>query len=217
MAELDKLNLKLKESEAHYRTLFYSSPLPKWIHDTEAKQIRQVNAAAVSAFGYTEEELLSRCTTHLIPEYSGSPLKTLHEDINFAPFVNSIQQLNKKNGQTIYIEVTGANIVFEGQASQLMIAKDITERVENSQKMRIQNEKLREIAFMQAHVIRAPLTKIMALSDLIAVEHTQFKDDQLFIYLSQSTRELDKEICGIIDYTESILEQFPLEIENKNN
>ncbi|OOQ56952.1 PAS domain S-box protein [Mucilaginibacter pedocola] len=48
----------LKESEAHYRTLFFQSPLPKWILDSESLAFLQVNNAALNAYGYTEEEFL---------------------------------------------------------------------------------------------------------------------------------------------------------------
>jgi len=56
---------------------------------------------------------------------------------------------------------------------------------------------------MQTHVVRSPLTKIMALSDLIRNEYEQFEEEPLFINLHKSANELDQVIHKIIKHGEN--------------
>lgn len=194
IAATDQLNMKLLESEAHYKTLFFLSPLPKWIYDIESMEIQQVNMAAISASGYTEEELLSMSVVDLT-----------QIDADDTSSVSTVKKLTKKDGNHSFIELKWSDLLFNGRPSRLVIAADITERVNHLEEIEKQNEKLREISFMQAHIIRSPLTKIMALSDLITKEYEQLQNEPLFMYLDKSAQELDGVIREIIRHSE----QFP--------
>src|ERR1051326_95865 len=46
----------LQASEEKYKTLFYQSPLPKWIYDQDTLQFLEVNDAAIQHYGYSQEE-----------------------------------------------------------------------------------------------------------------------------------------------------------------
>jgi hypothetical protein len=48
-----------------------------------------------------------------------------------------------------------------------IIARDITEYKNYVETVELQNKKLREIAWMQSHMVRAPLARIMGLIPLI--------------------------------------------------
>ncbi|WP_442796123.1 PAS domain-containing protein [Pelobium manganitolerans] len=65
-----------------------------------------------------------------------------------------------------------------------------------------QSERLNEISYIQSHVVRAPLAKIMGLVDLL-VNHDNGKDDktELFQYLSNASLEFDEVIQSIIQKT----------------
>lgn len=62
---------------------------------------------------------------------------------------------------------------------------------------------------MQSHSIRMPLTKVMALTELIKEEfYSETNDLQLFDYLSKSTKELDLIIHEVIKESELILKDL---------
>lgn len=71
-------------------------------------------------------------------------------------------------------------------------ARDITERVKHIEAIEEQNEKLKEIAFIQSHLVRAPLARIMALSSLVKngiIEKDEL--NEILNHLVASTEELD--------------------------
>ncbi|WP_139112932.1 PAS domain S-box protein [Mucilaginibacter sp. PPCGB 2223] len=83
--------------------------------------------------------------------------------------------------------------------------KDITERKKSELQLQIlnknlqdQNEKLKEISWMQSHVIRAPLSRIMGLLTLLQDGDAHEKDLTL-TFLVQSANELDDVIRNIVD------------------
>lgn len=61
-----------------------------------------------------------------------------------------------------------------------------------------QNKKLREIAWMQSHVVRAPLVRIMALVDLFRnQQNSEVDKDMILDYIVASADELDEIIKNI--------------------
>src|SRR5579863_382500 len=58
LLRLCRVERELRESEARYRTIFESSPLPCWLFDIATLRFRAVNGAAVRTYGYSHEEFL---------------------------------------------------------------------------------------------------------------------------------------------------------------
>lgn len=79
--------------------------------------------------------------------------------------------------------------------------EDVTERKLYIQAIEDQNKKFKEIAWIQSHMVRAPLARIMALVDLIRIEPTDDDYQEMLDYLSSSARELDSVIVNIADRT----------------
>ncbi|WP_192349541.1 PAS domain S-box protein [Algoriphagus sp. Y33] len=94
-------------------------------------------------------------------------------------------------------------------------ALDVTVSRQQLEKIKQQNNKLREIAWLQSHVIRAPLSKIMGLIYL-AKEHNYGgkSHEEIFDMISASAEELDSVIHDIIHKTEAIKEDDKANIIN---
>jgi hypothetical protein len=61
-----------------------------------------------------------------------------------------------------------------------------------------QNDKFREIAWIQSHVVRAPLARIMALIDLFDIAKDDDMDERTILdYLMASAKELDEAVKNI--------------------
>jgi len=68
-----------------------------------------------------------------------------------------------------------------------------------------QNNHLREIAFMSAHTVRAPLTNIMSIAQMLDPNNfTNSRDIHLINYLKISAKELDDVIHEIVDKTSKV-------------
>ena len=69
--------------------------------------------------------------------------------------------------------------------------------------MESQNRKLREIAWTQSHVVRAPLVRMMALVNMLN-EHFEEPSDFYLEQINRSAQEFDKIIREISDKTAQI-------------
>lgn len=77
---------------------------------------------------------------------------------------------------------------------------ELEERViERTQVLEKKNSQLAEYAFVNSHLLRAPLSRILGLSYIIAKDQISIKDKDLLDALITSTEELDKVIRKISD------------------
>jgi light-regulated signal transduction histidine kinase (bacteriophytochrome) len=78
------------------------------------------------------------------------------------------------------------------------VLRDVTERVRYINEIEERNQKLQEIAWMQSHVIRAPLARLMGLIDLIKnYQNTEEESDELLAHVLTSANALDEIIRDI--------------------
>ena len=83
--------------------------------------------------------------------------------------------------------------------------QDITDRVEYIKAMEQQNDRLRDISWMQSHHVRAPLARILGLTSLLAVNSNSREETTEFLqHLTNSSIELDEIIREIVKKTEGI-------------
>lgn len=76
--------------------------------------------------------------------------------------------------------------------------KDITERSNYIKAIEEQNKKLKEISWMQSHVVRAPLARIMGLIPLLRdIRENSKEREKTLEYLALSANELDEVIKEI--------------------
>tara|TARA_R110002124_G_scaffold57700_9_gene161479 strand:+ start:39453 stop:42476 length:3024 start_codon:yes stop_codon:yes gene_type:complete len=79
-------------------------------------------------------------------------------------------------------------------------AKDITDKVNHIAEIEMQNKKLREIAWKQSHVVRAPVARIMGLINLQnSMNYSGDELQEILDYIMDSSKELDRIIRDISD------------------
>ncbi len=78
--------------------------------------------------------------------------------------------------------------------------KDVTERMNYIKAIEEQNRKFNEISWMQSHVVRAPLSRILGLVDLLKnISMNESDHDVVLGYIVESAQELDGVIKNITD------------------
>jgi PAS domain S-box-containing protein len=82
--------------------------------------------------------------------------------------------------------------------------KDISERVNYLCSVDGSNRRLGEISWMQSHIVRAPLARIMGLSELLRYNEGEITQKELLGMLTDSANELDEIIRNILQQTKSI-------------
>jgi K+-sensing histidine kinase KdpD len=111
-----------------------------------------------------------------------------------------------KNGKEIIVDLRAHNILYKGKEAKVVLATDITERYKHIKAIEAQNEKLKQIAWTQSHEVRAPLTNIMGLIDVLSsVTLSADEKEEFSKYLMASANELDSVIKNIVKTTEQVL------------
>ncbi len=77
----------------------------------------------------------------------------------------------------------------------------MTEQMKFTKAIENQNARLHEIAYIQSHIVRAPLARIMGLVDIIVQNTNEIPDPRILSYLDQSAKEFDEIIKEIISKT----------------
>jgi len=83
--------------------------------------------------------------------------------------------------------------------------QDVTERVEYIRAIEEQNKRLRDIAFIQSHIVRAPLMRIKGLADLICnYEKDEEQIRTMLVLMNEAVEELDNVIQDIVGKTDNL-------------
>ncbi|MFN3445281.1 MAG: histidine kinase, partial [Bacteroidia bacterium] len=108
------------------------------------------------------------------------------------------------NGQHIEVEVYSSSIEFENKKVRLVMANDITDKLNHLTTIETQNKKLKHIAWTQSHVVRAPLSRMLGIVNLIELESFNADDIKFLLeQLKQSAGEVDNIIKDIVNKTQT--------------
>ncbi len=129
VTERKRVVRELRNSEEKYRLLFNSNPQPMWVYDIETLRIVAVNDAAVSHYGYSQEEFLSMTVADIRPpEDVPLLLDTLAASIDGLDRAG-IWRHRRKDGSIIRVEITTHTILFENRRAKIVLAHDVTDKL----------------------------------------------------------------------------------------
>lgn len=161
--------------------------------------------------GYTRTELIGE--NHRIvnanyhsQEFFAELWNTLNEGKIYRGEVKS----KSKNGKYYWARTTIVPFIDENEKPFQFVAirYNITEEKKAEEKLLDQLKKLKEIAWIQSHLVRAPLAKIMGLAELIKKDICSPEEQkELLLGILDSSKELDEMIRSII-YKTSVIEKL---------
>jgi len=174
----------------------------------DEQRIVYVNDSFTKMTGYTKDEVIGKSPKILQgPKSDRNELDRLKKSLQrWEPC--EIETVNyKKNGDAFWINFSVSPVANQNgnYTHWIAIERDVTERKKYIQEIEDQNKKLREIAWTQSHVLRAPVAKIMGLVNLL--NDTTFVENsttEVLNYITSSATELDDIIRKIVYTTETI-------------
>lgn len=205
--ERKKIFFSYDDAKTRYSDLFHLSPLPMWVYDLGTFHFLDVNEAVIKKYGYTKEEFLKMTVKDIWPE---EDYPIFDEGINsFSQYRDSFKKRylrhKKKNGAIINVEVQSNIIYFKNQKVKLVMANDITKRMQHISTIEDQNKSLKDIAWTHSHVVRAPLAKMMSIVDFMKESDRMPSEyEDLLRHFFDSGTELDTIIRDIVKKTETI-------------
>lgn len=162
---------KARASEESYKKLIDSLPAPVYI--TSNHRFLYVNKAAMNMIGATKlEDVMGKSIFEfIIPDYKSRLFERFKQIKKEKQPVNTIEYKAKRlDGTPFFFEVSSLFIVFGGKDAVLSIGKDITEKMEETERLLQKSEKLALLGQMAAgiaHEIRNPLTSIKGFIQLL--------------------------------------------------
>ena len=168
---------------------------------TDNGVIFDVNHSAANLFGYGKEELIGMNISALYPREACAELPVLWERLRRDKSVTDERALLRKDGSQVQVLVS-RGILPDGSRA-IGIVRDITEQKDAENQLRRQNDQLREIAFMQSHILRRPVASILGLVNLFNADNLADPlNQQLIQMIGVASGELDEGIKQVVMKTE---------------
>lgn len=148
-------------------------------------------------------------TQHLSTEDKDRVIKSVIAAINNPNIFEWTEdyRYQKKDGSYAYVNDRAYIIRDEsGKAIRVFgVMQDVTERNAQSRAIEKQNVTLKEITWMQSHLLRAPLTRLMGLVNLLKEDDfDEAKRKELLEYVDKSALQLDDVIRQVVRKAELI-------------
>jgi PAS domain S-box-containing protein len=136
----------LRESEKRYRTLFESAAEGLLIADAETRRFQHANAALCRMLGYSENELKRMSVPDIHPKDAVEHVLSLFERM-VTHVLSSAQALPclRKDGTTIYADVSASGIVINGRKCVVGFFNDVTDRKQAVEALQQSQRRLRSL------------------------------------------------------------------------
>lgn len=191
--EIDKrasTEQELRRAEERYHSLFENNPISSWVYDAQSLAFLDVNAEAISQYGYSREEFLRHKITDLRP---AEDLPRLMESIQNSPAGTETSgpwRHRKRSGEVIEVEVQSYPLLFAGEQARLVVALDVTERNRAERALKLSNaqldaanKELEAFSYSVSHDLRSPLRSIDGFSLALLEDSRDRLDSQGVDYL----------------------------------
>ncbi|MBC7382091.1 MAG: PAS domain S-box protein [Bacteroidia bacterium] len=161
-----------------------------------------VNNAFTKMTGYLSNEVIGKSPRFLQgPKTSKDKLNALSECLRKGESCE-LEVINyHKDGSEYWVQLAIAPVAngLGEHTHFIAIERDVTERIKHLQAIEDQNTKLKEIAWTQSHVVRAPLARIMGIVDLFNSDALEEHETHEYLnYILSSANELDAVIKSIV-------------------
>jgi len=175
--------------------------------DKTTLNILYINEAFTRITGHQMHEVIGKNTSLFTGhDLNGTDTQKMASAINNGVALQLETSLFKKNGTQFWISLSLNPIEDEkGHITHwVSIGRDITESRRYTKAIEQQNDKLKNIAFMQSHVVRAPLARLMGAVDLMKNYNNSEQENKQFLdHVLASAHELDGIIRDISEKAKS--------------
>ncbi|MDQ3412468.1 MAG: PAS domain S-box protein [Chloroflexota bacterium] len=131
MTEERRRQAELRDSEARYRLLFESNPIPMWVWDTRTFRFLAVNDAAIYQYGWPREEFLRLTLLDVRPPEDQPAILDKIARVAAEPAgldVAGVWRHRRRDGTIFDAEVTTHAMTFNERDARVSLAIDVTER-----------------------------------------------------------------------------------------
>ncbi len=207
VTERNKARRELQMSENRFRSLVQSGSDMIGILDEEGRYTYK-SPTITKVLGYTQEFLLGKSAFELIHEDDLEQVKAdfakvfFNTSVAFKPF-----RVKDSNGNWRWIESIVTNLLNDPAVKGIVTnSRDITEKKKQEDEKTLlineltqNNKDLRQFSFITSHNLRAPITNLLSILELIG--HANIKEEAALFFIDmfrKSTLQLDDTINDLV-------------------
>ncbi len=133
------------EADRRFQLMFSGHPCPMWICERTSLLFLDVNEAAVQQYGYSREEFLRMTIKEIRPQEEVPAL--VHDIDQFEGQHSSrgVWRHRRKDGSILFVEITALKYKKDLEVQYLVLANDVTKRVETEEELRKSKASLQSI------------------------------------------------------------------------
>lgn len=226
----------LADSEARYRALFESNPLPMWVYDLQTLAFLAVNDAAIAHYGYSRDEFLGMTIRDIRPPEDVPALLENVAAVTEGQDEAGIWRHRLKDGRVIEVAISSHTLDFAGRRAEMVLALDVTaQRRAEAQARQLNaelerrvaartaelaalNQELEAFAYSVSHDLKAPLRGIDGYSRLLLEHYADRLDTEGHLFLGNvrsGAEQMSRLIDDLLDYSRMerrTLQQVPVDL-----
>lgn len=203
--DLKRIEQENRLNEMRYSALFSGSSDAIFIAEVASKTIVDLNQKASKLVGYEKEELIGKPINKIHPQEIMEEVMLIFQKIT----TNHMKEYEEesfvlhKNGSWIPVSIyAGSVFSIENKTYSAAYFKDITAHKTIQLNLEKQSSQLKEIAWTQSHVVRAPLARLIGLVKMFKKNMVSPEEEaRILDYILQSANELDTVIHDITSKT----------------
>ncbi|MGM0634449.1 MAG: PAS domain S-box protein [Bacteroidota bacterium] len=185
----------LAARELKCEKIIEAAPHPIMIIDKQGK-ICLVNKEVENVFGYTTQECQQLGVADFIQE-------DLPQANNVAAETNKML-VQSKTGTKIPVEISFNSFTDKQEEFKILIFKDLRKNKHYEATILSQSKKLKEIAWLQSHLVRQPVSNVLGLIQVVEESNSLPDKLEAIEMLKQCTQQLDEMIQTIVAKTKTI-------------
>jgi diguanylate cyclase (GGDEF)-like protein/PAS domain S-box-containing protein len=135
-----------REAERQYELLFEQNPLPFWVFHRDTLRILEANAAAVAQYGYSREEFRRMGLAEIRPAEDVAEAMAVARTDRPEDRRGRIWRHVRRDGSVFDVSVHSADITFRGEPARLVLALDISERVDEQRRLELSEQRFQLVA-----------------------------------------------------------------------
>lgn len=206
---------EITENEFRYRTLFELAPSGIMLQDSKGV-ILDINPSLCKSLNLSRDEIIGKSVFNIVEPNQTKIAKANLKRILRGEILNHIVENKRKDGSKLLLNLSEVSVPLpDGTAGNLVLANDITDRIEKEialleakEKAENLNKIKTDFLAQMSHEIRSPLNVVLNFIWLLKEEYLNSENEGYFSAIENSSRRVIRTIDMILNMTELQLNSF---------